>query len=139
MKITLAKSKEDIKKCFPVIVQLRTALKIDEFVRRIQKQQKTGYQLAFLTDKGSVISLAGFRFIENLFSSKFVYIEDFITNSQNRSKGYGSRIFDWVVNYAKKNGCKELHLDSGVQRFDAHRFYLRKRMSITCHHFGLIL
>ncbi len=139
MKITLAKSKVDIKKCFPVIVQLRTALKIDEFVRRVQKQQKTGYQLAFLTDKGNVISLAGFRFIENLFISKFVYIEDFITNSQNRSKGYGSRIFDWVVNYAKKNGCKELHLDSGVQRFDAHRFYLCKRMSITCHHFGLIL
>lgn len=139
MKITLAKSKEDIKKCFPVIVQLRTDLKIDEFVMRVQQQQKTGYQLAFLTDKGKVISLAGFRFIENLFISKFVYIEDFITNSQNRSKGYGSQIFDWVVNYAKKNDCKELHLDSGVQRFDAHRFYLGKRMNITCHHFGLIL
>jgi hypothetical protein len=32
-----------------------------------------------------------------------------------------------------------LHLDSGVQRFAAHRFYLARRMDITCHHFALKL
>ncbi|MGZ5001726.1 MAG: GNAT family N-acetyltransferase, partial [Chthoniobacterales bacterium] len=30
-------------------------------------------------------------------------------------------------------------LDSGVQRFDAHRFYLMKRMKISSHHFSLEL
>jgi hypothetical protein len=30
-------------------------------------------------------------------------------------------------------------LDSGVQRFGAHRFYLRRRMDITSHHFALDL
>jgi hypothetical protein len=28
-----------------------------------------------------------------------------------------------------------LDLDSGVQRHDAHRFYLRERMHISSHHF----
>ncbi|MGZ5023946.1 MAG: GNAT family N-acetyltransferase, partial [Chthoniobacterales bacterium] len=32
-----------------------------------------------------------------------------------------------------------LTLDSGVQRFDAHRFYLMKRMKISSHHFVLDL
>jgi hypothetical protein len=32
--------------------------------------------------------------------------------------------------------CTTIELDSGVQRFDAHRFYLRERFSITSHHFG---
>jgi hypothetical protein len=30
-------------------------------------------------------------------------------------------------------------LDSGVQRFGAHRFYLRRRMNITSHHFAIDL
>lgn len=33
----------------------------------------------------------------------------------------------------------ELHLDSGVQRYGAHRFYLRHGMDITSHHFRLVL
>jgi len=33
----------------------------------------------------------------------------------------------------------QLHLDSGVQRFSAHRFYLSKRMEISSHHFSLKL
>jgi hypothetical protein len=40
---------------------------------------------------------------------------------------------------ARATGCAKLELDSGVQRFDAHRFYLRKRMIISSHHFSLEL
>ena len=40
------------------------------------------------------------------------------------------RLVDWLVEYARAEGCDELHLNSRVQRFDAHRFYLNKRMSI---------
>ncbi len=57
----------------------------------------------------------------------------------SRSKGYGDELFAWLVAHAKANGCDQLHLDSGVQRFAAHRFYLRLRMSMTSHHFALDL
>jgi hypothetical protein len=45
----------------------------------------------------------------------------------------------FLVEAARENGCAELHLESGVQRFGAHRFYLANRMDITCHHFGMKL
>ena len=35
--------------------------------------------------------------------------------------------------------CTMIDLDSGVQRYDAHRFYLRERFSITKHHFSKAL
>ena len=41
--------------------------------------------------------------------------------------------------WARKRECAELHLDSGVQRFGAHRFYLNHRMDITSHHFAIQL
>jgi len=43
------------------------------------------------------------------------------------------------VAQARAEGCAQFQLDSGVQRFGAHRFYLMKRMDITAHHFGLKL
>ena len=48
-------------------------------------------------------------------------------------------MMDWLVGRAKERGCDELHLDSGVQRYGAHRFYLRYGMDITSHHFRLAL
>jgi hypothetical protein len=48
-------------------------------------------------------------------------------------------LFDWLVAQAREHGCARLELDSGVQRFRAHRFYLMKRMEISSHHFMLKL
>lgn len=139
MSIYIAKSIQDIENSYPVIAQLRTTLKKSEFIERVQRQQKKEYKLAYIKDKGKIVAVAGFRILENLAYGKFLYIDDLITDNENRSKGYGDKLFGFLVKYAKKEKCKELHLDSGVQRFDAHRFYFRKHMSITAHHFGLIL
>ncbi len=66
-------------------------------------------------------------------------VDDLATRGEDRSKGYGGALFDWLVSLAKEEGCEQLHLDSRVQRFGAHRFYLSKRMVIECHHFSLDL
>jgi GNAT superfamily N-acetyltransferase len=68
-----------------------------------------------------------------------MYVDDLVSKEGERSKGYGGQLFDWLVEYARSEGCDQFHLDSGVQRFAAHRFYLTKRMSIEAHHFGLKL
>jgi GNAT superfamily N-acetyltransferase len=64
-------------------------------------------------------------------------VDDLVSDQNARSKNYGKRMMDWLLAEARNNGCQELHLDSGVQRHAAHRFYLRERMDITCFHFGL--
>ena len=64
---------------------------------------------------------------------------DLVVNETVRSQKHGQRIFEWLVEYGGLHGCKELTLDSGVQRFDAHRFYFQQRMKIKSHHFSLDL
>lgn len=139
MNISIAKSASDIENCFPVMVQLRTSLGKEEFIEKVDKQQKDGYKIAYVEENGKVVAVAGFRISQSLAWGKFLYIDDLITDSESRSKGYGDKLFDFLFKLAKEEKCKELHLDSGVQRFDAHRFYLRKRMSIVAHHFSLPL
>lgn len=120
--------------------QLRPHLRESEFVGRIRRQTKeNGYALAFLEDAGAVRSVAGFRLTESLFYGRFLYVDDLVTDEASRSRGYGEKLFDWLVGRARKQKCQAVVLDSGVQRFGAHRFYLRKRMNIVCHHFALKL
>lgn len=139
-KIALAESDEKIMKCFSVISELRPHLEEIDFLERVKRQQKTDkYKLAYLEFEREVQAIAGFRTGECLAWDKFLYVDDLVTKSGERSKGYGQALFDWLINYAKENDCDEFHLDSAVHRFAAHRFYLQKRMDIVCHHFGLKL
>jgi hypothetical protein len=43
----------------------------------------------------------------------------------------------WLIQHAAEKGCAGLHLDSGVQRKDAHRFYLREGMTLAAYHFKI--
>ena len=110
-----------------------------EFVARVRRQQRTGYELAFVEHDGAVKAVAGFRLMENLPWGKFLYVDDLVTDEAVRSHGHGQKIFAWLIERARAAGCAEFHLDSGVQRFGAHRFYLGQRMDISAHHFALKL
>jgi GNAT superfamily N-acetyltransferase len=138
-KINIAQSSEDILRCFPALFELRPHLVEANFVERVRRQQAQGYCLAFIESEGAVRCVAGYRLLENLYSGRFLYLDDLVTPARDRSKGFGDAMMDWLEAQARAAGCAELHLDSGVQRFAAHRFYLRKRMDITCHHFALKL
>jgi GNAT superfamily N-acetyltransferase len=137
--VRIAESDDEIARCFPVMHQLRPHLVEDAFVARVRVQQREGYALACVEDGGEVVSVAGFRIMENLVSGRLLYVDDLVSLDGKRSKGHGKMLLDWLTSYAREKGCSYLELDSGVQRFDAHRFYLTNRMIISAHHFRLTL
>ncbi|MEH2149704.1 GNAT family N-acetyltransferase [Nostoc sp.] len=139
MSIQLAESDFQILGCFPVIFQLRPYLKEAKFVEQVRYQMKEGYQLVFLEVEQQAVAVAGFRISNCLALGKFLYIDDLIVDELKRSHSYGQQLFQWIIQYAINHDCKHLSLDSGVQRFAAHRFYLMQRMSITSHHFSMEL
>jgi len=138
-KISLASTPEQIGRCASVMRQLRPHIKASDFAARVLKQRKEGYQLVFLEVDGVIRTVAGFRVLNLLFSGRTLYVDDLVTRDADRSRGYGAALFDWMVEYAREEDCEYFTLDSGVQRFAAHRFYLRRGMDITSHHFQLKL
>jgi GNAT superfamily N-acetyltransferase len=138
--IAQAKDAEAIQRCHPVMVQLRPHLTDGAvFVERVLRQQQGGYQLVYLEADDQVRAVAGYRFLECLAWGRVCYVDDLVTDAAVRSQGCGQQLFAWLVDSARAAGCDQLHLDSGVHRFGAHRFYLGQRMDITCHHFALPL
>lgn len=139
MDVRFAFSVNEIQMCFRVMAQLRPHLVAENFVGRVRRQQEEGYRLAFIEIDCGVVAVAGFRLSENLAWGRFLYVDDLVTDEAERSRGYGQELLEWLLEYARQQDCDQLHLDSGVQRFGAHRFYLRHGMDITSHHFALKL
>ena len=138
IRIAIAKTSADIGRCYEVMRELRPHFTDrKKFVERVRRQQRDGYLLAFVEAGGEVRAVAGYRFLESLFSGRFLYVDDLVTREIDRSAGYGGKLFDWLVQQAREKKCDNLELDSGVQRFDAHRFYFAKRMKISSYHFAL--
>ena len=133
-------TESEIRATFPVMKQLRTHLTEDKYVEMVKRQRDNqSYHLVAVIENGRVQSLAGYRISECLSFGQFLYVDDLITDESARSKNHGRELMRWLADEAKKWGCGQIHLDSGVQRHSAHRFYLRERMDITCYHFALVL
>ena len=139
MTIEVAVTDTQIEACFPVMRELRPHLREDAFVEIVRELGRDGYQLAFLSDSGRVVAVAGFRFKRTLFCDRFLHVDDLVTLSTERSRGYGKVLLEWLKDRARAEGCSHLSLDSGMQRKDAHRFYQDNALPISGYHFSVEL
>jgi GNAT superfamily N-acetyltransferase len=135
--IDIAETDTQIAACFPVMQDLRPHLKdADELVARVKLQQTEGYVLAYsVGTDGKPAGCMGFRRQNRLVHGPVIYVDDLVTLGNQRSGGHGAALLDWLEALAKREGFKAVDLDSGTQRTDAHRFYLRQRFAITAFHF----
>jgi len=114
---------------------LRSLDDVGAFVRRVRLQEGAGYRLAAARDAGRVVAVAGFRLGENLAWGRHLYVDDLVTLPEARSRGAGAALLAWLTRRARQEGARELHLDSGTQRLDAHRFYRREGLEVSSLHF----
>jgi GNAT superfamily N-acetyltransferase len=113
---------------------------VGEFVRRVDEEQRPqGYRLVgVFDDDARCTAVAGFRVIRNLAWGDCLYVDDLSSLPESRRRGYGRALLDWCVAEARRLGCDQLHLDSGVgpEREDAHRLYFNAGLRITSYHFA---
>ncbi len=131
---------EQILETRDVMRQLRPLVAVDAYLPTVRRMMESdGYQLAAVVEHGVVRAVAGYRFMEMLYCGRILYVDDLNTDDRCRSAGYGKLLLDWLKNEATASGCGELHLDSGVQRQQTHRFYFRERLTISAYHFQVNL
>lgn len=135
--IFIADTDAEIQACFPVFSELRPHLEQDRFLAQVRRQQAQSYQILAVRQQGAVKSVAGFRFAEYLAWGKILYVDDLATLSGETSQGFAGALLDWLIEHAQVHGCQGVHLDSGYQRYNAHRLYLNKGLQLSSHHFSL--
>ncbi len=111
------------------------------FVRRVDETQRgEGYRLLGVFEDGEAgaVAVAGFRIVHSLAWGRYLYVDDLSTLPDARRRGYARALLAWLLEEARREGCDQIHLDSGVEldRADAHRLYLNAGMVISAHHFA---
>ena len=139
MTVKLAQTKADILLCRDAILALRPHLADVDLTELIPIMQAEGYQLAFIEaeDGQRAAAICGYRYLQFLFNGRHFYIDDLSTLPDFRGRGYGGILLDFVAQEARQRGFTCVTLDSGHQRFAAHRLYLNKGFTISSHHFTL--
>ena len=136
--IRAAVTNEEVRRCLPVLRQLRPDLTEASLVAAVARMKGHGFSLIYATDDDGVVrAVAGYRVTEMLRTGTMLEIDDLVTDETGRSRGYGRALFEWLTAEARRLGCSVLELDSGVQRERAHRFYFREGMHILGYHFSL--
>src|SRR3954453_5892527 len=109
-------------------------------VARADAQRAAGYRLVGAFDDGEddAAAVGGFRLTENLAWGRHLYVDDLVTRRDRRGRGHGAALMRWLAAEARRAGCAELPLDSGVgaDRQDAHRLYFNCGMRINSYHFA---
>lgn len=67
------------------------------------------------------------------------YVSSLIVEQDERGKGYGRALMDYVKAEAEARGCKAITLDSGLPRTGAHGFYEHYGFEKSCYGFELVL
>jgi GNAT superfamily N-acetyltransferase len=127
-------------RALPVLRELRPRLTAESLAAIYAEGYPQGLRFTAATgDDGEVLGVAGWRIIANTNAGRMLYVDDLVTAEAARSGGVGGALLAELAKRATAAGCTALELDSGVHRYDAHRFYFRERMAITAHHFGRTL
>ena len=123
MQIKILETNEDWKFAYPLIQQLRSHLSEERYFELLK--QMPSYQGWVIVDE-TYKAFIGFEERHNFYNEKHLFVLDFVTNENERSKGYGERLMDALIMHAKEYHFSFVALESGLERNDAHRFYETK-------------
>jgi GNAT superfamily N-acetyltransferase len=127
---------------YKAMLELRPAVGDEAaFVKRVDRVQRLeGYRLvaSFMEGDEQAAAVAGFRVVHYIAWGDALYCDDLGTRPERRGQGHAGNLIDWMIDEARRLGCGQLHLDSGVgeDRQDAHRLYFNKGMRISAYHFS---
>jgi GNAT superfamily N-acetyltransferase len=140
------KSQAEFDEAYELICHLHPKLSKADFLSRLELQRNAnGYVLLGLYQNLNInnqeptsrlVALAGYRLASSLSLGTYLYLGDLVTNHTCQGQGLGGKMLRHLELIAKDAGCSQIHLDAGVQRFDAHRFYARQGFNIVFHHFA---
>ncbi len=124
-----------LRQIWPVMQQLRPHLSEQQFIDLVAVMRPESFRIAAAFDNDVCVAVAGFRIQHYLHRGKNLYVDDLVTDAALHGRGYGKALLDWLKLEAARQGCDNLHLDSGTQRLGAHAFYFSQNMKINSFHF----
>ena len=85
----------------------------------------SGKKLTVIEEGKEVGRISVVYITNDLHNSPYALIEDLYVDENQRSKGYGRKLFEMAIEEAKNHGCYKIIATSRYSRELIHHFYLR--------------
>jgi GNAT superfamily N-acetyltransferase len=119
----------------PVLRELRSHLTPESLRVIYAEGHPQGLRFTGAYVDGACLGVAGWRIVATTFCGRKLTVDDLVTGAATRSTGIGRALLAELRRRARSADCHQLDLDSATHRTEAHRFYVRERMSILAFHF----
>jgi GNAT superfamily N-acetyltransferase len=119
-----------------LIQQRNPSLEKFEFENLLDDMIPMGYRCIGAYKGDELIGVSGFWVMSQFYCRKSMRIDNFIVDKENRGKGIGKLMLNWIQAEGKKLGCTQTVLDSLTGNVQSHRFYFREGFSIIGFHFA---
>lgn len=135
MDIIECKTDAEIMMTFDMMHQLRPHVNEDQYLPLIRTIEGQGGRLIAAMQDGVSVGCSLFRQETRLFTGPLIYVDDLVADENTRSKGVAHALLAWIEKEAKTLSIKNIALDTGVQRGEAHKFYFREGFQVTSFNF----
>ncbi|MGM0392542.1 MAG: GNAT family N-acetyltransferase [Bacteroidota bacterium] len=82
-----------------------------------------------------LIGVFGLWFMTRHYAGKSCEPDHVFIKSKYQNRGFGKQIFEFIFDYSRKKGCETSELNSYVQNFKSHKFYMNHGYVIKGYHF----
>jgi diamine N-acetyltransferase len=114
---------ENILSILPLLKQLNTTTNEAVLKNRVIEMSTQNYKCVGIYFNTKLIGIAGLWFLTRHYCGKTIEPDHVIITSEFRNKGIGKKLFEWIYNYAKKNGCESSELNTYISNVKSHKFY----------------
>ncbi len=127
---------EKIYDILPMLQEMGEHKISDEVLKqRLHEMANQNYSCVGIFSEHQLIGMCGLWFQTRHYSGRSVELDHVYIKESYRSKGIGKKLADFVQEYAEKNGCEAIELNTYVENFPSHKFYYNLGFIARGYHF----
>jgi len=128
--------KGEIDLIIPLIQQLAiTSIPAEILKERFNQMFSQNYTCYGIFDKNKIIGVFGIWEMTRHYAGKMYEVDHIVIAEEYRGKGIGKQLFSFIDELARKNKAATVELNTYVENFRSHKFYMNEGYVIRGYHF----
>lgn len=135
MNIKVITTKTEMLAQFEILLQLYPEFTLEKYDALLNEMLPHNYQQIIVVENEQTIALTGFWIGHKLWCGKFVEIDNFIVDQNQRGKKVGNILVEEIEKIAVSVNANQICLDAFVNNFVAQKFYINCGFQPRGHHY----
>ena len=131
--------KEKILTILPLLQIINTVTPLDILKKRVLEMADQNYKCLGIYDQSKLIGICGLWYMTRHYCGKSIEPDHVIIQDKYKNQGLGNQLFEWLFDYARREGIEASELNSYVENARSHKFYYNLGYEIKGFHFVKIL